>query len=475
MISPDALAMVLDSLRAGVPLAGRQGAARAAGTTVEAVRELAGDGTPEGRAWAEALSAALAEGERARAAVTWQEVAKASEPTVAHVAVTGGAPVSHLAPDDAARWDAIRNDAARRFGAGDFGQLLWMNERCAKAGMDALDDWWLWDLRAFYASGKQEHAGRVGLRGAKSTSIPRPLTRDALFIPRRLDPTVPGVIPIISVDKTEADGRFNTIRGTLRACGMAPKKPDDSNVPILPDGIAGIYESSTLASGGGVIYFRDSEGHDLEFRIYAAKVAGAVGYTGVSGFCDEVDLWVDDRGVNPAERVLDLLAKRFTTQRAAHLYIFSASYYPNSAHKRKIDEGDTALQHLARLGPIGAERDTAARHRLSAQIKSNDPRLLAPADPMSPDIPSWVTNPLVTIEDCYMRSKDRLGPMLALYGGRASEATGGKSGGAWTVEDWTAHREAMRDLNPRPATDPGWTLNGQGLRVASTPERYRGL
>jgi len=405
---------------------------------------------------------------------TWAGVAEASA-EAQRVQVTGGAPVSLLHPDDAARWAAIRSDAARRFGPGDFGQLQWIDERCARAGLHPLDAWWAWDLAGFYASGKPEHAGRLGLRAAKSTSIPRPLCRDALFTERVLDPTVPGVIPIISVDKTEADGRFETIRGTLRACGMAPKKPDDSDVPILPDGISGIYETSTLASGGGVIYFKDSQGHGLEFRVYAAKVAGVVGYTGVGGFCDEVDLWVDDRGVNPAERVLDLLGKRFTTQRAARLYAFSASYYPNSAHKRKIDEGDTMLQHLARLGPIGAARDDEARARLAAMLRSTDPRLLAKADPSSPDVPSWVTNPLVTIEDCYARSKEKLGPMFALYGGRAHEATGPKGGGsAWTAEDWAAHREAMRNMRPAPMGELSH-LDAQGMRVKAPRSRYRGL
>ena len=415
---------------------------------------------------------------RSQAASTWADAIETAAKGAELSRITGGQRVSLLSPDDAARWSNIRADAARRFGPGDFGQLLWMDERCAKAGMHALDDWWREDIAGFYASGKPEHAGRLGLRGAKSTSIPRPLSRDALFTERTLDPTVPGVIPIISVDKTEADGRFETIRGTLRACGMAPKKPDDSSVPILPDGIGGIYESSTLASGGGVIYFKDSQGHALEFRVYAAKVAGVVGYTGVGGFCDEVDLWVDDRGVNPAERVLDLLGKRFTTQRAARLYAFSASYYPNSAHKRKIDEGDTMLQHLARLGPIGAARDDEARARLAATIKSTDPRLLAKADPSSPDVPSWVTNPLVTIEDCYARSKEKLGPMFALYGGRAHEAAGPKGSATWTAEDWAAHREAMRGMQPARTGETDFARLHfdpfSGGEIAA-PARYRGL
>ena len=478
MIPDSARPLILESLRVGCDLAS---ACRGAKVPLPEARALLASDP----AWCAAVNEALAEGERA-SREAWAGVAKESVAATAREAketptptatVTGGTRPTLLHSDDAERWAHIKADCAR-IAPGLLGSLLWINERCKRAGMQALDDWWIGNFGGFYASDKPEHAGRVGLRGAKSTSIPRALTNDATFTEREIDPTIPGVIPIISVDKTEADGRFATIRGTLRAMGMAPKKPDDSDVPILPDGISGIYESSTLASGGGVIYLTDSQGHGIEFRIYAAKVAGVVGYTGVAGFCDEVDLWIDERGANPAQRVLDLLSLRYTTQPRAHLYTFSASYYPDSAHKRKIDEGDTMQQHLARLGELGAQRDNEARARLAALIKSNDPRLLAKADPMSPDIPSWVTNPLVSIETCYGKSKERIGPMLALYGGRASEATGRGGSKAWTIEDWTAHREAMRGIGPQRASETDFArlhFDPFGGGEVAAPARYRGL
>ena len=41
-------------------------------------------------------------------------------------------------------------------------------------------------------------------------------------------------------------------------------------------------------------------------------------------------------------------------------------------------------------------------------------------------MPAWVTSPAAPIEDCYVLSRERLGPMFGRYGGRPDEAEGGK-------------------------------------------------
>jgi hypothetical protein len=80
---------------------------------------------------------------------------------------------------------------------------------------------------------------------------------------------------------------------------------------------------------------------------------------------------------------------------------------------------------VARLGRLGAARDEESRRRLAAKIGSVDPRLLAPADPTSTDVPCWATSPVATIETCYDLSRSRLGPMFGRYGGRPDEAGDG--------------------------------------------------
>lgn len=331
--------------------------------------------------------------------------------------------------------------AAARLGPGLIGTLRWIDDRCQKARMHPLDPWWLQAFSSFYESGKLVFVADVGLRGIKSYSVSRSIVNDALFANRKLDPGTIGVIPIMSSDRTEATDRFHTIKRILRACGVSPRKKveDDGDGDIIPGGVDITYASRTLPSGGGLIEVTDWRGHHIEFRVYPAKITGAVGYTGVAGFADEVDLWpVDELGVsdsdvasvqtggraNPADVVLDRLLERFTTTIAsAHLYIVSASYRGHqSAHARKVRDGDTPIQYVARLGALGAKRDDEQRARLAAAIGSDDPRLHEPANPESPYIPAWVTNPASSIETCYMLSRSRLGPMFGRYGGRPDEA-----------------------------------------------------
>lgn len=368
-------------------------------------------------------------------------MAAASEPTAA------AAPEPE--PDDGNAWTRVRREAddiARERGYTDapahFRTILWIDRQCVRAGMHALDDWWLGTLLSFYASGKLVLVCRVGLRGAKSVTICRALVNDALFGRCEIDPGTVAVIPIMSADRTEATDRFHTIKAILAACGVRSDKGDDEGA-IVVGGLAAEYKARTLPSGGGVIEVTDCEGRAVEFRIYPARLTGVIGHTDKAGFGDELDTWPVDLGVsaadvaqrsvggkaNPADVVLDRWLERFTTtRRTAHLYLVSASYFgEDTAHARKVREGDTSIQMVARLGAMGAERDNAARARLAYALGSSDPRLLDAADPHSTNVPAWVSNPpKAAIEDCYALSRDRLGPMFGRYGGRPDEAEGAR-------------------------------------------------
>lgn len=336
---------------------------------------------------------------------------------------------ANVEPDDS--WARVRLEA-EKLAPGDLGTLLWLDARCQMAGMHGLDTWWVDRFGEFYDSGKPVMVCRKGLRAGGSASACRSLVRDLLFTIRLLDSGTIGVAPIMSSSRDEATDRFFTIKKILRACGMAPVKKkgadadgiDEEMYEVLPGGVGGEYRSAKSLAGGGVIQLQDSQGHKLELRILPAIRRAAVGYTGVGGFLDESDLWPNDpeMHVNPAGIVISDVMKRFTTQPSARLYIFSASYYAKSAHSERVDMGDTSAQYLARLGAAGARKDTAARRGLAERIGSDDPRLLAEADPSSPDIPAWVTNATQSpIERCYQLCDDKIGTMLALYGGRAAE------------------------------------------------------
>lgn len=333
-------------------------------------------------------------------------------------------------------WSQIRKEAAE-LAAGEFGQLLWVERACVKAGMHPLDRQWLWHFQEFYASKKRLDVGRFGLRAAKSDSNCRAVTAEVLLSSRRLEPGFVGVCPVMSSNMTEADDRFDTIVQVLSACGLTDLT-----------GIRQPEEEGFQRAGGGssarVISLRDAQGYKVEFRIYPASISGAAGFTGIAGFCDEVDLWGKEAGANPAKRVFEVLLARYATQPTAKLHVMSASYHRDSEHASMVAAGDTPLQRVARLGVDGAAKDTEARATLAVAIGSRDPLLLTPADPKSTDIPCWVSNPVAPIEACYALAKGDIKRLLFLYGGRLN-LLGGRAA-SMGLEDLQALAERNRAL-----------------------------
>lgn len=307
----------------------------------------------------------------------------------------------------------------------------WVERRCVRAGLHEMSEVWDAHALAFYASGKKVDVGRAGLRAAKSDSVCRLVVAESLFATRLLEPGLIGVCPVIAQRQSEASDRFNTISQIIRACGLQEVQR-----------AAKLGVDTFQRAGGGAsaltISLQDLQEHPIEFRIYAATMSGAVGFTGISGFCDEVDLWGQDKGANPAERVIELLLTRFTTQPGAKLHLMSASYRQDSYHAKMVAKGDTALQRVMRLGEIGAAKDFAARQALFEFLKKNpaelakNPRaealLSVPGDPNAVDIPAWASNPVASIESCYALAKENIEHMLQLYGGRVRQGGATLSG-----------------------------------------------
>jgi len=459
-ISPEDRADILSSLRAGCTL---DDAAKGMLTTAQACRDLAAtdagwaadlagaerDGAALAVAevapsapvetkptWAQlaAMSAAQQEADKAEAkprkglaawaSATTHEEAQAAAGQMVDVVnpVTGEVTEqpAHAVEDDDESPDLERlRLMAAEYGPGSFGFLQLVNAKCEAAKLHPMDPWWVGHFRKFYASGKMIDVGRIGLRGGKSTNICRALVADVLYTRRKLEPSQIGVCPIMSAGTKEASDRIDTIMSVLRACGL--QDVTGGRAAAEP----GQFRKIKGENGAEVIELFDSQGHPVEFRIYPASKHGAVGFTAIAGFCDEVDLWRDKAtGANPASEILDLLLFRFTTQPDAHLYIFSATYgTATSAHMKWVAEGDTPLQYIARLGSKGAQNDYESRLRLVAQA-GPDPRLLVGGDAKSPNIPCWVTSPIVPITRCYQLAKGDLAKVLLYYGGRPSTEGG---------------------------------------------------
>jgi len=320
--------------------------------------------------------------------------------------------------------------------------------------MHPLDTWWLWHFEQFYLSGKRVDAGRGGVRSAKSDSTCRPVIAELLFTDRRIEPGPPAVYAVMAHQKGEANQRFDTMSNILTACGLqnlTGKRNADS-----VDGF--------VQAGGGsqplMISVYDSQAHPIELRVATASVAGAIGFTGIGAFCDEVDKWGKEKGANPAKMVFDLLLSRFATQPAALVHMFSASYIPGSFHAATIKEGDTPLQRIARIGSRGAEIDTRMRRELAATRGLSDPRMWEPSNPLSPNIPSWVTNPVAPIDDSFDLTRCVVDKLLALYGG--GEASSGKGRGGF---DGLAAANA--ELSEQRGGIAGDTIDGMAARKSS--------
>lgn len=352
-------------------------------------------------------------------------------PTIPPPLVTVGGETSWVAI-----WSQIRKEAAE-LAPGEYGQLLWVERACVKAGMHPLDRQWLWHFQEFYASKKRVDVGRYGLRAAKSDSNCRAITAEVLLSPRRLEPGFVGVCPVMSSNMTEADDRFDTIIQVLSACGLT-----DLTGMRQPE--AEGFQRAGGGSSARVISLRDAQGYKVEFRIYPASISGAAGFTGIAGFCDEVDLWGKEAGANPAKRVFEVLLARYLTQPTAKIHVMSASYHRESEHAAMIAAGDTPVQRVARLGVDGAAKDTEARATLAVAIGSRDPLLLTPSDPKSTDIPCWVSNPVAPIEECYRLAKGDIKRMMFLYGGRLNPS-GGRAV-SMGIEDLQALAERNRQL-----------------------------
>lgn len=383
--------------------------------------------------------------------------APAPPPTIPPPLVTGGA------TSWVTIWTKIREEAAE-LGAGETGQLLWVERACVKAGMHALDRQWLWHFQEFYRSKKRMDVGRFGLRGAKSDSCCRAITAEVLLTPRRLEPGVVGVCPVIAQNMKEADDRFDTIVQVLSSCGL-------TDLTGMREPKAEGFQRGGGGSGARVISLRDAQNYNVEFRVYPASISGAAGFTGIAGFCDEVDLWGKEMGANPAKHVFQVLLARYTTQPTAKLHVMSASYNAKSAHAAMVAAGDTALQRVARLGEEGARIDTEARARLAVAIGSRDPLLLTPADPTSTDVPCWVSNPVAPIEECYTLAECDIKRMVSLYGGRLN--TFGGQAASMGLEDLRALGERNRKLNS--GGERGQLMSFDGLPSWDPRSHGRGM
>lgn len=303
------------------------------------------------------------------------------------------------------------------------GQLAWVNQRLVAAGKHSFDAVWEENFREFFESGKQELICCGGLRSAKTSSALRAILPIALFQRHNLEPGETGLFPVISSRLDLSTLALGDIEQTCLACGIAPARNGDERQPA-PGGLGGTYLMTRTSAGGGNIDIVSPWGYTVKVRCMAAKFGSAVAYSSVGSFLDEVDIWCGSTGANPASEILRGLRQRSTTTRATARTIIASSYYPDREKQRGepgafrglVEQGDTEIQYVAKLGAIGAARDETARRLLAGTIKSTDPRLLAPGNPLATSIATWAARPDLKILDLYRDEEKSLDRLFSAFG-----------------------------------------------------------
>lgn len=196
-----------------------------------------------------------------------------------------------------------------------------MERRLVAAGFPAISPWWWETVERFYASGRRALVARCGRGAGKSTTACRVAVAEALYGDHPLNPGDLGVIPIFSVNRSEAADRLRVLRAIL-------------------DALEEPYE----AVGQTLVLAR----RKVEFRVYAATIAGASGFTTLFALCDEVAKWRDaDTGANPATEVLASLRPTMRGRPNSHLWLISSPLGTLDAHAKAYDEGETPYQCVA--------------------------------------------------------------------------------------------------------------------------------
>lgn len=290
----------------------------------------------------------------------------------------------------------------------------------SSSGFHPMSPFWDEQFELFYKSKKLQFTGRIGRRGGKSSDVCRAAVSEVVGTERALPPGESGTCPIISHTMPEANDRLDTIEAIIKALAFR-------QVEKIPEEF-GTYQRTTEL-GRKLIRTLDVKRNVVEWVVFPASINGVSGFTAICALCDEASKWRDDKtGANPASVVLASLRPCFATQPDAHLYLISSAFSTIDAHHDAIEEGDTDIQYLVRLGERGACSDIEQRMRavhafetqaqlleqqgkqINASIATRRAKSLrdsvANIDPLSPNISTWVANPSLTIERTLLLEAD---------------------------------------------------------------------
>ena len=503
MISPDVRAMILDSTRAGVPLDGRGGSARAAGTTVAEVHAAMADPSEEGRAFAREMAAASEEGAAAMVAAsrpaTWASVAAVSAAKEERPAQ----PASDTGAGD--RWAKIHREAAE-LAPGPFGYFLWVDAACIASGMPAASPWWRYSIGRLYSSGKMWGIFDVGRGGGKSTTLEKVAGDRALFAPRRVPPGQVWTWPFISVGPDDANRRVDGLAAVFRACGLAIIGEESAEGERQKEGV------KITRAPRGSLSLVDAAGNPIQLGSIAGTIGNVSGPSTIGMTIDEgAKLHDKTANANPLPEILASGAQTSRGRPGWQSILSSSSWDRAGTFWQLVEQGDNDSNFVARIGEpfldaalrgfeiVAAWEESGgigrpADPRAAATIREHA-RTLTAASAM---IPTWVAHPgfgnpdgvawegaaLATRRLVDVLPEKSLGGVpRVLYwlrenGSLPMQAGGAARGSTWTAEDWAAHLEAMRGMQPARVGETDFArlhFDPFGGGEVAAPARYRGL
>lgn len=188
-------------------------------------------------------------------------------------------------------------------------------------GFHPVSPFWRDTVTAIFAAQPLFVTGRVGRRGGKSSTWCRLAVSECTAGTWHIPPDdVPSFL-IMSADREQAADRIRTCAAIAEALGV---------------------EHEPLKTS---IRF---PAHGTEIRVRTASVKGAVSATSIGAFLDEVAVWADDRGANPASEVIDMLMPSMLTQPGAFAAALSAPWTTTDPHAVEYDRlGDGRFRFLA--------------------------------------------------------------------------------------------------------------------------------
>jgi hypothetical protein len=368
VITPDQRETILDSLRVGVLFDKSCRAARLTPATVREEARLDDD-------FAEALEDAEAIGgaERARTA----------KPVAAPIAAAPAAPPKPATDGNGQiDLDRVTKEAAEH-GPGLFGFLMWQEVMLQARGFHPMSEWWRDELARFYASGKRWALVCVGRGGAKSTTLTRVANCETIFAERHVPPGQRWVWPFISVGTTDAARRIAEVSAMIAALGIEPER--------------------TIRGNNPTIEMSDARGGDVALVSLASTIAGVSGPNAIGATIDEEAKLRDKAtNANPSSEILASLIQTFRARPNIRAIRCSSAWTEEGSHAQSIAAGDTAVNHVFRLGRFVAEAragmlEVAAWEE--AQGRAADAlriRTIAEAlTEQSSAIPTWVGNPTI--------------------------------------------------------------------------------